>query len=101
MGEGRCDASPVLVKPPASADGSVLGYVETAGPARRRERLLGGRRTRAVRPLRNSDGVEPFIPSRCRSAYSDSSERLKELRVRVRSTFASRAAAGFMILIQP
>jgi hypothetical protein len=33
--------------------------------------------------------------------YSGSSERLKDFRVRVRSTFASNAAAGFMNRIQP
>ena len=39
--------------------------------------------------------------SRRRSAYPDSSDRLKDLRVRVRSAFANNAAAGFMNRIQP
>jgi hypothetical protein len=42
----------------------------------------------------------PKRPRR-RSAYPDSSDRLKDLRVRVRSAFASNAAAGFMNRIQP
>jgi hypothetical protein len=35
------------------------------------------------------------------SPYSDSRERFREFRVRLRSRFAIHAAAGFMNLIQP
>ena len=48
------------------------------------------------------DGVRvDWLVGWIREDYSDSSDRLKEFRVRVRSDLAINAAAGFMRRIQP
>ena len=51
-----------------------------------------------VRPSRRSDN---FIEPRPGTVYPDSSERLNDSTVRVRSLLANRAATGFINRIMP
>lgn len=74
-----------------------------AGTSRRALTRGGSRWHAGSGPVRHGLGMASTseVWDLVRSRYSDSRERLREFRVRVRSAFAISAAAGFMNRIQP